>query len=84
MAEKEERTAARLLGFLAWGLPAFSRGLAVVLVLAGLAIAFLEVGGYDEGTRADLAMLLAAVALLVLALGRAVPWLMLRFRRPRR
>jgi hypothetical protein len=84
MVEKDEGTVARLIRFLALGFPMFSRVLAVALVLAAVVLAFVDVGGYDEGTRADLAMLLAALALLVLALGRAVPWLMLRFLPPRR
>ena len=49
-----------------------------------LAVAFLDLGSYDEGSRADVAMLLAGLALLMLALGRALPWLMLRFLPPRR
>lgn len=84
MAEKREGTVARLTRFLALGFPMFTRVLAVALVLGALILAFFDLGGYDEGTRADLAMLLAALALLVLALGRALPWLMLRFLRPRR
>ena len=84
MAETGEGTVVRLIRFLALGFPMFSRVLAVALVLAAVVMAFVDLGGYDENTRADLAMLLAALALLVLALGRAVPWLMLRFLPPRR
>jgi len=84
MAGKEEGTGARLARFIALGVPLLSRILAAALVLAALAVAFLDLGGYDEGSRADVAMLLAGLALLMLALGRALPWLMLRFLPPRR
>ena len=84
MARRDEGTVARLIRFLAGGFPMFSRVLAVALVLGAVVMAFVDVGSYDESTRADLAMLLAGLALLMLALGRAVPWLMLRFLPPRR
>lgn len=79
MAEKGEGTGARLARFIALGVPLLSRILAAALALAALVVAFFEVGGYDAGTRADVAMLLAGLALLALALGRALPWLLLRF-----
>ncbi len=79
LPEVPESTAARLARFIALGVPMLSRVLAAALVLAALAVAFLDLGGYDPGTRADVAMLLAALALLALALGRALPWLLLRF-----
>jgi len=79
MAEKGGGTGARLVRFIALGVPVLSRVLAVALALAALAVAFVGLGSYSEGTRADVAMLLAALALLSLALGRALPWLLLRF-----
>lgn len=79
MAAREEGTAVRLLRFIALGVPLVARILAAAFALAALAVAFFEIGGYDAGTRADVAMLLAGLALLMLALGRALPWLLLRF-----
>ena len=79
MAEREEKTIARLVRFIALGVPTVSRILAAALMVAALALAFIEFGGYDEGSRADLAMMCAALALAVLAVGRAVPWLIARF-----
>jgi predicted amidohydrolase len=84
MAAGDEAMAVRLARFIALGVPMLSRVLAGALVIAALAVAFLELGGYDAGTRADVAMLLAGLALLMLALGRALPWLLLRFLPPRR
>jgi hypothetical protein len=79
MAEKGEGTFVRLVRFLALGVPMLSRVLAVAFVVVALALAFFEFGGYDAATRADLAMLFAALALLALGVGRAVPWLVARF-----
>jgi hypothetical protein len=79
MAEQEEGTVVRLVRFLALGVPMLSRVLAVAFVVVALALAFFEFGGYDEATRADLAMLFAVLALLALGIGRAVPWLVARF-----
>ncbi len=79
MSEKDETTPVRLVRFVALGLPALSRVVAAALIIAALALAFIDFGGYDEGTRADLAMVCAALALAALAVGRAVPWLMARF-----
>jgi hypothetical protein len=83
MAEQGETTIVRLVRFLALGVPTLSRVMAVAFVAAALALAFLEVGAYDAATRADLAMLFAALALVSLALGYAVPWLV-RWFLPRR
>jgi ABC-type uncharacterized transport system permease subunit len=74
-----ESIAVRLARFIALGVPMLSRVLAAALVIAALAVAFLDLGDYDADTRADIAMLLAGLALLALALGRALPWLLLRF-----
>jgi hypothetical protein len=79
MAEQGEGTFVRLVRFLALGVPTLSRVLAVAFVVVALALAFFEFGGYDEATRADLAMLFAAFALAALAIGWAVPWLIARF-----
>ena len=79
MAEQGEETFIRLVRFLALGVPMLSRVLAVAFVVVALALAFFEFEGYDEATRADLAMLFAALALAVLGIGRAVPWLVARF-----
>jgi hypothetical protein len=59
--------------------PTLSRVVAVALVAAALALAFLEFGPYDAATRADLAMLFAVLALVSLAVGYIVPWLVRRF-----
>jgi hypothetical protein len=83
MAEQGESTVVRLVRFLALGVPTLSRVMAVAFVAAALALAFLEVGAYDAATRADLAMLFAILALVSLALGYAVPWLV-RWFLPRR
>jgi hypothetical protein len=79
MAEQEEGTFVRLVRFLALGVPMLSRVLAVAFVVVALALAFFEFGGYDETTRADLAMLFAAFALAALAIGWAVPRFIARF-----
>jgi len=83
MAETGESTVVRLVRFLALGVPMLSRVIAVAFVAAALALAFLEFGGYSAATRADLAMLFAGLALLSLAIGYAVPWLV-RWLLPRR
>ncbi|MCB1502505.1 MAG: hypothetical protein KDK07_22465 [Bauldia sp.] len=79
MAEKGETTAVRLIRFLALGVPTLSRVVAVVLVAAALALAFFDFGGYDEGERADFALLFSVLALVALAFGYAVPRLVARF-----
>jgi predicted amidohydrolase len=81
--EPPESTVVRLVRFLALGVPTLSRVIAVAFVAAALALAFFEVGAYDAATRADLAMLFAALALVSLGLGYAVPWLV-RWLLPRR
>lgn len=79
MPETGEGTVVRLIRFLALGVPMLSRVVAVALIVAALAVAFLGYGAYDEGARADLALLLAVLALVSLAVGYAVPWLVRRF-----
>lgn len=80
MAETgEEGTVVRLVRYLALGVPTLSRAVAVALVVAALALAFLEFGDYDAGTRADLSLLFAVLGLVSLALGYVVPWLVRRF-----
>ena len=79
MAEKGEGTVVRLVRFLALGVPTLSRVIAVALIVAAIFVAFLEFGDYDEATRADVALLFALLALVSLAIGHAVPWLVRRF-----
>jgi hypothetical protein len=83
LPEAPESTVVRLVRFLALGVPTLSRVIAVALVVAALALAFLEFGPYDAATRADLALLFAVLALVSLGLGYAVPWLV-RWLLPRR
>lgn len=79
MPEVPESSVVRLVRFLALGVPALMRVMAVAFVVAALALAFLEFGHYDEGTRAELALMFAVLALVALAVGYAVPWLVRRF-----
>jgi ABC-type uncharacterized transport system permease subunit len=79
MAERGEGTIVRLVRFLALGVPMLSRVIAVAMVVAAIFVAFLEFGPYDAATRADLALLFAGLALVSLAAGYAVPWLVRRF-----
>jgi len=79
MAEKGEGTAVRLIRFLALGVPLLSRIVAVALIAGALLLAFFDVGGYGEGERADLALLLSVLALVALATGYVVPRLVARF-----
>ena len=79
MPEAPESTVVRLIRFLALGVPTLSRVVAVALVVAAIFVAFLEFGDYDPATRADLALLFAVLALVSLAAGYAVPWLVRRF-----
>ena len=83
MTENNEGPVVRLIRFLALGVPALSRVLAVAFVVAALAFAFLEVGGYDAGARADLALAFAVLALVSLGMGYVVPRLV-RVLLPRR
>ena len=48
-------------------------------VAFSLALAFFDFGGYDEGERADFALLFSVLALVALAFGYAVPRLVARF-----
>jgi hypothetical protein len=84
MTEKGEGTVVRLIRFLALGVPTLSRVIAVAFVVAAVALAFIEFDGYDAGVRADLAMLFAVLALVSLAVGYAVPWLVRTFLTRRR
>jgi hypothetical protein len=79
VAEQRESTAVRLVRFIALGVPTFSRIVAVALVIVAVGLAFFDVGGYDDATRADLAILFALLALLALGIGAAVPRLVRRF-----
>jgi hypothetical protein len=84
MAEKDEGTVVRLIRYIALGVPMLSRVLAVVFVAAALALAFLQFGGYDPGTRADLALTFGVLALAALGAGYMVPWLVRTLLPPRR
>jgi hypothetical protein len=79
MAETGEGTVVRLVRFLALGVPNLSRVVAMVLIAAAIAVAFLGIGEMDEARRADLALLYSVLALVSLAVGYAVPWLVRRF-----
>lgn len=79
MADTGEGSVVRLVRFLALGVPMLSRVVAVVLVAAAIALAFFGVGAMDEARRADLALLYSVLALVSLAVGYAVPWLVRRF-----
>jgi hypothetical protein len=83
MAETGEGTVVRLIRFLALGVPTLSRAIAVALIVAAIFVAFLEFGDYDAATRADLALLFSGLALVSLAVGYVVPWLV-RWFLPRR
>lgn len=84
MAEKDEGTVVRLIRYIALGVPMLSRVLAVAFVAAALALAFLRFGNYDAGTRADLALTFAVLALVALGAGYMVPWLVRTLLPPRR
>ena len=83
MVEKGEGSFVRLVRFLALGVPMLSRIVAVVLIAAAIAMAFFEFGDYDAGARADMALLLALLALVSLGIGFVVPRLV-RWLLPRR
>ena len=78
MAEQGEGTVVRLIRFLALGVPMLSRVLAVALIVAAVAVAFLDIGDYDEDSRANAALLIAFLALVSIGVGFAVPWLVRR------
>jgi len=84
MGEKDEGTVVRLIRYIALGVPMLSRILAVVFAVAAMALAFLRFGGYDAGTRADLALTFALLALVALGAGYMVPWLVRALLPPRR
>jgi hypothetical protein len=77
-ANPTENGLVRLIRFIALGVPMLSRIVAVALIVAAVAVAFLDFGGYSDAERADLAILLAALALVSLAIGFAVPALVRR------
>ena len=78
MAEKGEGTVVRLIRFLALGVPMLSRVVAIALIVAAVAVAFLDIGGYDDAGRANAALLFAFLALVSVGIGFAVPWLVRR------
>jgi hypothetical protein len=78
MAEKGEGTVVRLIRFLALGVPMLSRVLAAALIVAAVAVAFFDIGNYDEAARANAALLFAFLALVSVGIGFAVPWLVRR------
>ena len=78
MAEAPESTVVGLIRFLALGVPMLSRIVAIALIVAAVAVAFLEIGGYDAASRANVALLFALLALVSIGVGLAVPWLVRR------
>lgn len=78
MAEAPESTVVGLIRFLALGVPMLSRIVAIALIVAAVAVAFLEIGGYDAASRANVALLFAFLALVSIGVGLAVPWLVRR------
>ena len=74
MAAKPESGGKRLIRFLALGVPTVSRILALALVIAAIGIAFFDLGNYASADdRANVAAVLAGLALVSLAIGFAVP-----------
>jgi len=84
MTDKGEGTAVRLIRFLALGVPMLSRVVAIALIVAAVAVAFLEIGDYDAAARANLALLFAFLALVSIGIGFAMPWLVRRLLPPPR
>ncbi len=80
MAAKPESGVKRLIRFLALGVPTVSRILALALIIAAIGIAFFGLGTYASADdRANVAAVLAALALVSLAIGFAVPVIIRRF-----
>jgi hypothetical protein len=74
LAAKPESGVKRLIRFLALGVPTVSRILALALVIAATGIAFFDLGDYTSpDDRANVAAILAGLALVSLAIGFAVP-----------
>ena len=79
MAAKPESGVKRLIRFLALGVPTVSRILALALVIAAIGIAFFDLGNYASADdRANVAAVLAALALVSLGIGFAVPMIIRR------